>query len=287
MTTSPATTPAPRLFQVDADARVAVGGKSDLFDIGGGEVLKLYHSRFSLETASKEFDLTRAAARAGLPVWTVGGLGEADGRFGLTGGFVAGIDVSALMRRRPWRLFALLRLLAGIQAGFHAAQVATEIPARQMSLGHAIEVLGRLDPPFAALVGGILRAERPLGFCHGDFHGANVHLVDGRPVVLDLERAGRGETALDVARCLSWLMFGDGDDHRAGLPERAFRFWLVEIYLSHYCGVSATRPTPILAWLIAEICRRRRAVRDDRVAAWHLGRLRRWLLRLEGRNKAA
>lgn len=267
----------------DLAERVASGGKSDLFDLGGGRVLKLYHERFAAETCRGEFDLTRAAAAAGLPVWQVHSVEERAGRVGLVGDFVPGIDVSTAMTRQPWRTFGLIRRLADIQHAFHRAPVEVQRPARQMSLDHALGLLRRLDPPFAALVADILRQERALAFCHGDFHGANARLEAGRITILDLERAGRGEPDLDVARSLSWLLLGKGEGKQAGAAERAFRFWMVEIYLARYGAVSGKAPLPALAWLVAEICRRRRGLAGDQTAEAHLRRLRGWLFRLTGR----
>lgn len=267
----------------DPAGRIGAGGKSDIYDLGGGRVLKLYHERFPAETCRAEFDLTRAAMAAGLPVWKVHEVREWAGRLGLVGDFVPGRDVSAVMTRSPWRAFGLIRRLAEIQHQFHRAPVETARPARQMSLDHGLGLLRRLDAPFAALVGAALREERPLAFCHGDFQGANARLDRRRIVILDLERAGLGETDLDVARTLSWLLFGKSDGRQAKASERAFRFWMVEIYLARYCAVSGRAPLPILAWLVAEICRRRRGVPGDRTAESHLGRLRRWLFRLSGR----
>ncbi|MFZ2872356.1 phosphotransferase [Zavarzinia sp.] len=276
---SPAATPLPD----DLAGKIGTGGKSDIYDLGDGRVLKLYHERFRAETCRNEFDLTRAAMAAGLPVWQVHDLREWAGRFGLVGDFVPGRDVSAVMMRQPWRSFGLIRRLAEIQHQFHLAPGVIQRPARQMSLDHALSLLSRLDSPFAALVGDILREERSLAFCHGDFNGANARLHHGRILILDLERAGRGEADLDVARTLSWLMLGKGNDRQLAGGERAFRFWLAEIYLAHYCAVSGKAARPILAWLVAEICRRRRGVPADRTAEAVLRRLRGWLFRLAGR----
>ncbi|WP_165837461.1 phosphotransferase family protein [Zavarzinia aquatilis] len=267
----------------DPGGRIGTGGKSDIFDLGDGRVLKLYHERFAAETGRGEYDLTRAAAAAGLPVWQVHGVEERAGRIGLVGDFVPGVDVSTVMTRQPWRTFGLIRRLADIQQAFHRAPVDMQHPARQMSLDHALGLLRRLDPPFAALVADILRQERALAFCHGDFHGANARLGAGRITILDLERAGRGEPDLDVARSLSWLLLGKGEGRQAGAAERAFRFWMVEIYLARYCAAAGRAPLPALAWLVAEICRRRRGIADDRTAEAHLRRLRSWLFRLNGR----
>ena len=112
------------------------------------------------------------ARRHGFPAPRVFGV-RADG---IELELVAGVDMVADAKRRPWRLRAHAQLLAGLHHRLHA------IPA----------------PPT------LPRAGDGEALLHLDFHPLNVLLTTRGPVVIDWTNARAGDPALDAA--LTWVI---------------------------------------------------------------------------------
>lgn len=261
----------------DGLAIIGQGQRATLYRLADGRVLKLYHPQIPDEVVQAEYALSQAANRAGLPSWAVHELIVEGGWRALLGDFVEGRSVSETMRRQPWRVPGLLRGLAAIQARLHTTAVATELPARLHDPKRVKGYLRGLPAPLATLVEREVIAADTQGFCHGDFHGGNVLASPQGLTTIDWDRAGRGPVAADVGRTLAWLTLGPTDSRKIGKLELGFRNWLAEAYMAEYCRLTGTARRPILAWLMFEIIRRRRAQDSDPAIRRHLKYLARKL----------
>ena len=146
---------------------IASGRSADIFDVGGGRVLR----RDRTGPVSEHEILAIEAARAGgLPVPQVFSVDGAD----IVMERIDGRPMIAELERRPWAVRRLGRQLGEL----HLALRSIAAPAG-------------------------LRGEGPV-LCHNDLHPGNVLLTDHGAVVIDWESASRGEPDRDAAHM--WLL---------------------------------------------------------------------------------
>jgi len=150
---------------------LAAGRSADVYDLGGGRILRRYHNR--ARSADPEAEVISWAGAHGVPVPEVFDTAGPD----IVMEKVDGPTMLADLARRPWRLLRHAALLARLHQ-----QV------------HAVPGLDRLREPFG---------DGP-ALLHLDLHPANVLLSPRGPVVIDWEGAGRGPAEADLAYC--WVL---------------------------------------------------------------------------------
>jgi aminoglycoside phosphotransferase (APT) family kinase protein len=151
--------------------RLAAGRSADVYDLGGGRILRRYHN--GARSADPEAEVISWAGTHGVPVPEVVDVAGPD----IVMEKVDGPTMLADLGRRPWRLLRHATLLARLHQ-----QV------------HTVPGLDRLRAPFG---------DGP-ALLHLDLHPANVLLSPRGPVVIDWEGAGRGPAEADLAVC--WIV---------------------------------------------------------------------------------
>jgi aminoglycoside phosphotransferase (APT) family kinase protein len=178
-------------------------------------VVRLLPSVDRVEQAHREAVVQGWCAEQGFPAPTVLTVLAPDELFGLPAQVMErapGTTMLAALSARPWRAFALVRQLAGVQRALHALPLdgwpcstePQELVDKRLALPR--RVAPEVGDP--ALTAAVARAATltatasagPLVVCHGDFHPLNV-MVDGdRASVIDWTDAGLGPREADVAR---------------------------------------------------------------------------------------
>ena len=161
---------------------VGAGRSADVYDIGGGRVLRRYRDGREARRVETEAQVMTHARASGVPVpevFDVSGTEIVMERAG-------GPTMLEVLGRRPWSLRAQARSLARLHGLVH------RVPASGLS---------GLDLP------------RPFGdgdaLLHRDLHPVNVILTADGPVLIDWESAARGPAIADVA--MSWVVIGFSD----------------------------------------------------------------------------
>jgi len=150
---------------------LAAGRSANVYDLGGGRILRRYHDRS--RSAEREAEIITWAGQHGVPVPEVF---DADGPV-IVMEKVDGPTMLADLARCPWRLFR------------HAASL-----ARLHEQVHAAPALAGLRTPFGES-GGLL---------HTDLHPDNVLMSPRGPVLIDWESASRGPAEADLGLC--WVV---------------------------------------------------------------------------------
>ncbi|MGI9008613.1 MAG: phosphotransferase [Streptosporangiaceae bacterium] len=158
---------------------IGSGRAADVYDIGGGRVLRRYRIRSDTGPEARIMTYLR---RSGFPVPEVF---DADGP-DLVLARLAGPDMLADLGRRPWRVTERARILAGLHDRLH------ELAAPDW-----------LTPlPEAA-------GDRVL---HMDLHPGNVMLTGAGPVVIDWSSAAAGPPGADTAMAALIMRTSQVDD---------------------------------------------------------------------------
>jgi aminoglycoside phosphotransferase (APT) family kinase protein len=159
---------------------VGTGRSADVYDIGGGRVLRRYRDGRDAGQVAREAQVMAHARAFGVPVPEVFDVSGPD----IVMERVAGPTMLDFAARRPWTVRAQARLLARLHGLVH------RVPAS----GLPLPSFGTTEPGDSGVL------------LHRDLHPQNVILTQNGPVLIDWEGAARGPAIADVA--MTWVIIG-------------------------------------------------------------------------------
>jgi aminoglycoside phosphotransferase (APT) family kinase protein len=165
---------------------VGAGRNADVFDVGGGRVLRRYRDGRETRLVEREARVMERARASGVPVPEVFDVSGSD----IVMERAVGPTMLDAIGRRPWAVRAHARLLARVHDLVH------QVPAA------ALDGLD-LPPSF-----GMSPADTDV-LLHRDLHPINVILTQSGPMIIDWEGATRGPAVADIA--LTWAIIGFSD----------------------------------------------------------------------------
>ncbi|MDI1297279.1 MAG: phosphotransferase [bacterium] len=193
----------------DPSTFLAAGASAEVFRLGDGRVLKLFHAGIDPGIVAREYAIAQAVQATDLPVAPVWGMQDAAGRQGIVYGEIEGPSLLDYVRRRPHRLPWALNAMARLQQQIHAQRVpiarsrkrilAEDIAASTVNARLREAAIERLD-----------WLNEPDRLSHGDLHLANLIVTPGGLAVIDWSKAARASPAADVARSEMLMRFGPG-----------------------------------------------------------------------------
>ena len=173
---------------------VGAGRNADVYDVGGGRVLRRYRDGRDAAAVDREAQVMAHARAHGVPVPEV---------FEVTGSNIVmeravGPTMLDVLGRQPWTLRRQARLLARLHETVHQAPA---LPGLRAPCGDE------------DLDGQVL--------LHRDLHPMNVILTSAGPVIIDWEGAARGPAMYDVA--WTWVIIASSEVQGTGLALAAVR----------------------------------------------------------------
>jgi aminoglycoside phosphotransferase (APT) family kinase protein len=228
--------------------RIGAGRAAEVYAWGEGRVLKLYHPHQAEAWGDRECRVTAAAFEAGLPAPRVFGLERLDGRLGMVMERLEGPSLLQLLGAQPWRVTAVARWVAEVQARLHAARLAGLEPMRERlrwSIARA-----PLPAPIRSAAEAALDAW-PAGdaVCHGDLHPDNVVLTRRGLMVLDWSEASAGPALADATHT-SLLLRWAAPPGGIGLGLRLGRRVLHAAWLRSYLRLTRHRRAELSPFLL-------------------------------------
>jgi len=175
-------------------ALVGAGRNADVYDVGGGRVLRRYRDGRDPAAVDREAQVMAHARAHGVPVPEVFEVAGSD----IVMERVTGPTMLDVLGRRPWTLRRQARLLARLHQTVH------QVPALP-----GFRVAGGDED----LDGQVL--------IHRDLHPMNVILTSTGPVIIDWEGAARGPAMYDVA--WTWAILTSSEVPGTGLAAAAVR----------------------------------------------------------------
>jgi aminoglycoside phosphotransferase (APT) family kinase protein len=214
--------------------RLGSGKEAEVFEFGEA-VIKLYKTGVPKRTVFREAAALAQAEALGLPVPSVAGVRQIDGRWGMVMDRIDGRSFADVIVAQPAEKAAHLKEMALLHHRIHACKATffgslkarLEADIRRAALLSERQQRSLLDN-LAVLPDG----DR---LCHGDFHPWNVLGLPSRPSVIDWMAASRGSPAADV--CRSYVLI------------RPIASDMASSYVEAYAQVSGEHPADIFRWL--------------------------------------
>lgn len=189
--------------------RLGQGRTAEIYAWGEQQVLKLYLDWCPRNWIEEEFQTSRAAQSAGLPVPAVGEIVELDGRIGIIFERIEGPLMIDQLKAKFWQASKFARQLADLQAAIHGCATPA-LPSQRQRLEYTIRSVKNLPEDLrAAVLESLHRLPDGDSLCHGDLHPENILFSERGPVILDWMTAARGNPLADVARTSLILRLGE------------------------------------------------------------------------------
>jgi tRNA A-37 threonylcarbamoyl transferase component Bud32 len=195
----------------DMEEIIGRGRTAELMAWGEGKVLKLYFDFMPVEPVDYEFNCTRIAYEAGLPVPVPYERVTIDGRHGIVSERIYGKTMMGEFQSKPWKLAALFRKMAEVQVACQNTK-AVGIGRLKDHLEYQIRRAGKfgLTPEQSERVLAHLKTLPDAdGLCHMDFHPENILVTQKGYFIIDWMNTAMGHPLGDTAR--SWMMISRKD----------------------------------------------------------------------------
>jgi aminoglycoside phosphotransferase (APT) family kinase protein len=187
---------------ITAVALVGQGRTADIYRWDNNQMLKLFHTGWSVSAVAHEARISRIVQETGLPVPASGGLMEIDGRHGILFERIDGPTMLRQLGAKPWTAMPLLHAFADLHVRIYAHTMAMgELPSQRQQLRQLIQQASALPAVWtAAALAALDRLPDGTCLCHGDYHPDNVLLSPHGPIIIDWSDATAGNPLADVAR---------------------------------------------------------------------------------------
>ena len=220
------------------------GKSSEVFRIGGGKVVKIFHDAVSEEMIEREMTAAMMAASLGLPTAAPSTRVEVDDKRALIYPEISGPSVAHAIRKKPLSSASLLRDMAGVLHSVHAQSVSglrtvKSVLQTDIDYGPAPETLKRAAKHY------LVRLPEGSQLLHGDFHIDNILVNDGGLVILDWAKAAIGAPAADAVRSEMLMRFGEGPND---VITNAWRDWAARQLGRAYRKESGVTPDQLTLW---------------------------------------
>ena len=225
-------------------ALVGQGRTADIYVWDNNQILKLFHTGWSLSVVEQEAHISQIVHATGLPVPASGGMIEIEGRHGILFEHIDGPSMLHQLGAKPWTAIALLHAFADLHVRMHAHTM-REFPSQRLHLTQEIRRASALPAKWtAAALAALDHLPDGNRLCHGDYHPDNVLMSPHGTIIIDWSEATAGNPIADVARTA--LIFRMGAPPPGGMsrlligPTRAFaQSMYVRRYRKRYPALQA------------------------------------------------
>jgi uncharacterized protein (TIGR02172 family) len=188
---------------VDGCELIGHGAKGDVYRYDDELVIKVFNQNNLFQDVERETELARRAFVLGVPTAISFGIVAVGDRYGAMYELVDSDTLSAFIAREPDRVEEYAKLMSGVAHEIHSVEVgdddvfpeALERIQEYIRGGVAYED-ERLAKKCIALVNALPEGRT---LVHGDFHTNNVFMMNGEPLLIDMDRVSRGHPIIELS----------------------------------------------------------------------------------------
>ena len=220
------------------------GAKGEVYRYDDELVIKVFNLNNTYHDVEQEIALTRKAFILGIPTAISFGIVSVGEQYGAMYELLETETISELVARNPAMLETYAGIMAELARTIHSITVTDEdgFPPEMVRLRKYVKGgVDIEDPNLAVKCMKLLDTiEGSDTLVHGDFHTNNVFLLNGEPLLIDLDRLSTGHPIAEISDLYYFYVALGEDDPSVvekfmGFPyEMACRFF--EIFLRKYLG---------------------------------------------------
>ena len=196
--------------------QIGSGAKGDVYRYDDELIIKVYNDKNTYKEVETEIALARKAFVLGIPTAISFGIVSVGHKYGAMYELLNCSDVSQYISNNPGDVEYYARIMAELAHTIHDIETddAGDFPDSTQRLRSQVdEGLGRINPEMAGKVMALIDALPETNhLVHGDFHSGNVFLLNGEPMLIDMDRMSRGHPIVDISGLyMAYVGFGDKD----------------------------------------------------------------------------
>lgn len=234
--------------------KIGEGRTAEVYDYGGGRILKLYRKDLPKSEIEAEYEISRYAHAEQVLTPEPAEMIRVEDRWGIVFQRVHGTTMLRRMTSKPWLVDRESKKLAELHVHLHKRSAGDMRRKQKDALRGSILEAPLLDDGEKERILRYLD-ELPEGhkLCHGDFHPDNVLIgKDGRWII-DWMTGMSGHPAGDAARTVLMLQMGTMPEGTPALVAKLvelLRKRITAVYLRQYCRLSELDGKDIEQWLL-------------------------------------
>ena len=192
-----------REVSVEGCKQIGHGAKGDVYRYDDELVIKVFNQNNLYQDVEREIALSRRAFVLGVPTAISFGIVLVGERYGAMYELVDADTLSTYIAAEPNKVEEYAKLMAGVAQEIHSVEV-EEDDVFPEAYGRIQEYIRggvayedeRLAKKCMKLVGAL-----PTGhtLVHGDFHTNNVFIMNGEPLLIDMDRVSRGHPIIELS----------------------------------------------------------------------------------------
>lgn len=188
---------------VDGCRRIAAGAKGEVYRYDDELIIKVYNNKNTYRDVEQEIALSRKAFIMGIPTAISFGIVAVGNRYGAMYELLDSETISDLIARNPANVDHYASVFAQLAHTIHDIHVTEEdgFPDGMERLRRYIAGgVEKEDEALAARCGELFETISVSDtLTHGDFHTNNVFLLNGEPLLIDLDRLSAGHVMAEIS----------------------------------------------------------------------------------------
>lgn len=231
------------------------GNTADIYNYGGGKVLKLYKKGMPYSACNNEFAVMQCVYEKSRVCPRPYEVIKCEGRMGIVMEMVDGIDYLTLFLKKPWMYKKIFVSMIMLQRQVHT-QVHEKMPDVKEKMVTMISELAKNQVLEYEIVYKILKQIEDLpdgtSLCHGDYHPGNIIVGDEKTVVIDWMTAVKGCALYDVAKTVFMIQYNEIYVKGKVLFRllESVRVYLGKVYLNEYLRIENVKRADFEKWVI-------------------------------------
>ena len=249
-------------MSVEGCKMIASGAKGEVYRYDDELIIKVFNNKNKYRDVEQEIALSRKAFIMGIPTAISFGIVAVGDRYGAMYELLDSETFSSLIARNPSNVDYYASLFADLARTIHGIHVTEEDGFPDAMLRLRKYVSGGIGKEDEALAGKVMNLLDTISssdtLTHGDFHTNNVFLLNGEPLLIDLDRLSSGHPMIEISDLYYFYnVLGEDDpavieDFMGFSYDTAKQFF--EVFLRKYLGTEDKKKINAVKEKAAFIC---------------------------------
>ena len=205
-----------REVSIDGCALLGRGAKGDVYRYDEELIIKVYNHNNTYRDVEMEIAQSRRAFVLGIPTAISFGIVSVGDRYGALYELLDAETVSSFIAKDPIQVDAYARIMAELALEIHGIEVSEDDMFPPVAERLKSYVSGGLEKEDAGLAEKCMalidRINDTRTMVHGDFHTGNVFLMNGEPLLIDMDRLSTGHPIAEISDLYYfYVVLGEND----------------------------------------------------------------------------
>ncbi|MCR5611315.1 MAG: phosphotransferase [Clostridiales bacterium] len=236
-----------RRIDVSGCSVIGEGANGTVYRLDPETIVKVYKNADALDDIKRERELARKAFVLGIPTAIPYDIVRAGGSWGSVFELLSAESFASILAKQPERVTELAKMSVSVLKKLHSVKLEPgEIPTIKSKIFKRVGLLKKALPEELAdkLVRMIEAVPDTYRMIHGDFHVKNIMLMDGEPLLIDMDTLSTGHPVFEFGNIYcAYCAFNEAEptlnDAFFGIPHELGVRFMNETIEDYFRGLTA------------------------------------------------